>query len=409
MAHRSAADLQSRYSQHFSGRASTSSLSSPPPATPLSATHPNHPYSHPHSYHPVSQPSLPPLAHSRYSSADFYALQTPPGETPAASASPSASSGLLHHPHLPRHDLDSDSDDDDGAGFGTYKDFGAVSRQSMATAPKSGSARISQAPTLVSNPTGTSIFHTLDKLKLDTVETVNPPLLAKQDWRAGEGLREKDIHKAEKAIRKREEMREIAGEYVDKFRSRWKTLVPLILLSTVTLIVVLYFCIPRVPTITFINPKVPHPAFNSTDLAPFISGADPISFSFDATLSFAIDASASYVPVKYKEFGITVRLQETQGVIATESWKGGAISVPGRKVTSYEFPIVFSGNYSSAYDPTFQIMQSACAHVYPTTYRPPLNLTMEISSNIIGVVNAPNRTASLHTVDCPIQWPSDAS
>ncbi|GAA5897146.1 hypothetical protein JCM5296_002239 [Sporobolomyces johnsonii] len=406
MAHRSAADLQSRYSQHFSGRASTSSSSPPPPATPVSATHPNHPYSHSHSYHPVSQPSLPPLAHSRYSSADFYALQTPPTGTPAASASASASSALLHPP---RHDQDSDSDDDDGAGFGTYKDFGAVSRQSMATTPKRGSARISQAPTLASNPSGTSIFHTLDKLKLDTVETVNPPRLAKQDWRAGEGLREKDIHKAEKAIRKREEMREIAGEYVDKFRSRWKTLTPLILLSAVTLILVLYFCVPRVPTITFINPKVPHPAFNSTDLAPFISGADPVSFSFDATLSFAIDASASYVPVKYNEFGITVRLQETQGVIATESWKGGAISVPGRRITSYEFPIVFSGNYSSAYDPTFQIMQSACAHIYPTTYRPPLNLTMEVSSNIIGVVNAPNRTASLHTVDCPIQWSSDAS
>lgn len=148
-----------------------------------------------------------------------------------------------------------------------------------------------------------------------------------------------------------------------------------------------YFLIPRTPTITFDSPKVPSPALfataasNDSSSAPYVSSADPTSFRFDASLALAIDASASYLAVNYHSFDLTVRLQETGGVVARQSYGSGDISVPARRVTSYEvrglairrlasspgllrlrrltllsatsqFPITFFGNYTNSADPT---------------------------------------------------------
>lgn len=122
-----------------------------------------------------------------------------------------------------------------------------------------------------------------------------------------------------------------------------------------------YFLIPRTPTISFDSPYAPSPAFTANDSSPYISSADPTSFSFDASIAFAsaftrclsfdsgdqelmlllfelhtVDASKSYLTVNYHSFDLTVRVQETGGIIAQQSYGSGDISVPGRKVTSYE-------------------------------------------------------------------------
>jgi len=53
------------------------------------------------------------------------------------------------------------------------------------------------------------------------------------------------------------------------------------------LILILYFCIPRTPTITFRHQKVPSTVFTSTDETPFITSTDPVSYSFRGNLIFA--------------------------------------------------------------------------------------------------------------------------
>ena len=186
---------------------------------------------------------------------------------------------------------------------------------------------------------------------------------------------------------------------------------------TPSAILLCYFLIPRTPTITFDSPKVPSPAFFANDSAPYISSADPTAFNFQASIAFAstlsfclplffsggrkpyepllskqysfallgktVDASASYLAVNYHSFDLTVRLQETGGIVAQQSYGSGEISVPARRVTSYEvgpgsanplipllastpeghscsqalslpsqFPITFAGNYTNANNPT---------------------------------------------------------
>lgn len=52
--------------------------------------------------------------------------------------------------------------------------------------------------------------------------------------------------------------------------------------------------------------------------------------------TLAVDSSASYLPVHYRSFAITVRLQETDGVVATQKWDAGEIKVQPKRVTSYQ-------------------------------------------------------------------------
>lgn len=246
---------------------------------------------------------------------------------------------------------------------------------------------------------------------------IDAPILSKTDWKRGEPIKEKHNHDAEKQRRKRDRVK---GEVMDvgfgigEFVKRnWKWIVPLLVFLSVAAILLCYFLIPRTPTITFDSPKVPSPAFfanaNANDSAPYISSADPTAFSFQASIAFAIDASASYLAVNYHSFDLTVRLQETGGIVAQQSYGSGEISVPARRVTSYEFPITFAGNYTNANNPTYAAIRSACAHKYATIYRPPLNLTVSVSSSIVGVVNSPTRIARLDAVDCPVEWLKTAS
>ncbi|GAA6061206.1 hypothetical protein JCM10212_001527 [Sporobolomyces blumeae] len=453
MAYRDSSDYQSRYESRLSPPASPAyppgSPSGSGPASPLPVAS----RSRSPEYAPLAQPTPPHLAHARYSSADLYAVSnaahSPPLEPEHERQEPllahdgrQAGGGQRLQPATQGpgqgrgtwHDSDdSDSDDDGGAGFGTYRDFQSVQNPARPRA----SQRLSTAPTLSSLPNygnhgnGSTYAlreHRSSTAKFDSMshlggvagaggagkqsamyeETVALPKISR-DWEPGEGLDEKNDRKYARSRRKRREAKGVMMEYVDWAKRRWRWLLPAFIAFLVALVLALYFCIPRTPTVTFFSSKVPKKVFTSTDENPFITSTEPVGYSFAANLIFAIDASDSYVPVKYSSFGLTVKLRETGGVIGTETWTGGAIEVPGKKVTSYEFPMMFSGNYSSASDPTFAIMKSSCAHIYPTTYRAPLNLTIEVESSIVGVIGAPTRTASVAVVDCPIQWSGSAN
>ncbi|GAA6014273.1 hypothetical protein JCM11491_005023 [Sporobolomyces phaffii] len=389
------------------------------------------------SYAPVPRPTPPHLAHARYSSADLYAAGPPPDADADAD-----DTGAPHSRPRPRpradgnadwnsdSDSDGSSDDDDGGrgGFGTYRDFNVVggggtrgSRRISHHAPTLSTPRAGGASTYALKDHPSSTFGT-STTKLDApvggagtagrgggaYETVALPKISR-DWDRGEGLDEKNYHRYEKSRRKRKAVTGVLGEYTDKVKHKWKLVVPLFIAFIVALILVLYFCIPRTPTLTFRDSKVPATVFTSTDETPFITSTDPVSYYFNANLILGLDASKSYVPVHYSSFGVTVKLRETGGVIGRTVWDQGEISIPGKQVTSYEFPIYFSGNYTSTSDPTFAIMKSSCAHLYPTTYRAPLNLTVEVESKVVGVVGSARTEASIANVTCPIQWSGSAN
>ncbi|GAA5897113.1 uncharacterized protein JCM6883_006585 [Sporobolomyces salmoneus] len=391
-------------------------------------------------YAPVAQPTPPHLAHSRYSSADLYAIPHQAAQHSTSSPPPSGLGAQGRERGSWRDEAD-DSDSDDssdsdghgggGNGFGTYRDFNDVRPGVGGGGAGRNSRRISQAPTLSTlaprlGGAGGSSYHLKEQTstlagdgssttKLETAalqngayETVAVPKISR-DWDRGEGLDEKNYRRFEKSRRKRKEMKGVVGEYAEKLRRKWKIALPLFIAFIVALILILYFCIPRAPSLTFRDSKVPATVFTSTDENPFITSTDPVSYYFNGNIIMGLDASDSYVPVHYSSFGITVKLRETGGVIGRTTWSDGEIKIPGKKVTSYEFPVNFFGNYTSTSDPTFAVMRSSCAHIYPTTYRAPLNLTVEIESKIVGVVGTKTTQASIANVTCPIQWSGSAN
>lgn len=396
--------------------------------------------------------------HARYSSADLYALHhAPPATATYSDARPSLEAGYGHsargssnseipgaqrYPSSPGA-YDSDEDDDDSPGFASHGDLASVAQRRSQQYPQpqpqqrpySYQPPVEQshrmrpmAPPLLSQTSRMTTksafdFTVAEPASASTTkladELIDAPILSKNDWSHGEAIKAKHEHDAEKQRRKRDrvkgEVLDISFGIGDFVKRNWKWIVPLLAFLSVAAILCCYFLIPRTPTITFDSPKVPSPALfataasNDSSSAPYVSSADPTSFRFDASLALAIDASASYLAVNYHSFDLTLRLQETGGVVARQSYGSGDISVPARRVTSYEFPITFFGNYTNSADPTYQAVRSACAHKYATIYRPPLNLTVSVESTIIGVINPPTRIARLDAVDCPVEWSKTAS
>lgn len=90
----------------------------------------------------------------------------------------------------------------------------------------------------------------------------------------------------------------------------------------------------------------------------------------------AVDASKSYLAVNYHSFDLTVRIQETGGIIAQQSYGSGDISVPGRKVTSYEVSLYFTARKCSAagqaaassFVPDIPYSRLCALHQFPITF-----------------------------------------
>lgn len=219
-------------------------------------------------------------------------------------------------------------------------------------------------------------------------ETIDAPILSRADWAPGEAAREKHEHSTEKKRRKRQNLAgEVKGARDGVFgfvRRNWKWLLPLFLVLSVACVLLSLSrsssralsdvvvppaavpsssatsssrarrrsrsTRPRCP-----NPPLPRPTPSPTSLRPTrrassstATSSSPVRPTFprlrpllelddaDPPLLLAVDASDSYLPVKYNTFGLTVRMQETEAIIAQATWDNGEISVPAKKVTSYE-------------------------------------------------------------------------
>lgn len=322
-----------------------------PPLAP-----PDRTSSHSPLYAPLAHPTPPHLAHSRYSSADLYALQ--PESSGGEPQSQTASTGLLPQQNSPfrdRDEDDSDSSDDGegggGGGFGTYRDFNQENRnhrQSRNMPPLNSRMSTSGTMSTLQNPSGGggSTYqlkeHMSSTAKFEgggAYETVAMPKIS-GDWSRGEGLNEKNDKKFAKSRKKRREMKGFVGRVYENSKRKWKIVLPATLLfllgcalfhSTLSmvenftdrvtanvdrLILILYFCIPRTPTITFRHQKVPSTVFTSTDENPFITSTDPVSYSFRGNLIFArtfllspffpsLSLSLEFADSKSSHFGCT--------------------------------------------------------------------------------------------------------
>ena len=193
-------------------------------------------------YAPLAHPTPPHLAHSRYSSADLYALQPDTGGGSEGQPQ-TASTNLLpqqnNSPYRDHHEEeDSDSsDEEEGGGFGTYRDFSQVEKNRQSRLPPPLNPRMSTSGTMstLQNPGGGSTYQLKEqisstaKFEGGAYETVAMPKIS-GDWSRGEGLNEKNDRKFAKSRRKRQEMKGFVGGTWEKAKRKWKIVVPAVLL-----------------------------------------------------------------------------------------------------------------------------------------------------------------------------------
>lgn len=178
-------------------------------------------------------------------------------------------------------------------------------------------------------------------------ETVPSTNLSQTDWT------KQELNDVRPDVIRRKEFnnkRRACGDYL-KEGKRWRTLVFVVFAFLVSLGLILYFTIPRAPLFQLLS-RTP---LTSDDKNATTSSRLPTTFNFNANLSIAVDARASYVPVHFTALSLVVSDLDTGGQIATGTLDGR--TVPGRVITPVTIPLLFSplnGGYKNASDPTCQ-------------------------------------------------------
>lgn len=170
---------------------------------------------------------------------------------------------------------------------------------------------------------------------------------------------------------------------------------------TTSLIVVLFFTIPRAAVWSWYQPD-PVMVYNDTAVITRI----PANFSFGADLHLLVDATSSWLPVRFSNVQATVYDVQSNKIIAQGNKK--SFTVQNKKDQPVVFPIQFSYVAFNTSDTTWSDMYNACQFQFTGVQRADLKWTVEIRQGIVGMVTKPVSTDSFTGVNCPFQF-SDQS
>ncbi|KAL1413307.1 hypothetical protein Q8F55_001063 [Vanrija albida] len=167
------------------------------------------------------------------------------------------------------------------------------------------------------------------------------------------------------------------------------------------LIVVLFFTIPRAAVWQWYDAD-PVLVYNETAVLTRV----PANFSFDADLHLLVDASTSWLPVRFSNVQATVYDVQSQKIIAQGNKK--SFTVQNKKDQPVVFPIHFQYIGINTSDTTWAAMYDACQFQFNGVERADLKWTVEVRQSIIGMVTKPVSTDSFTGVKCPFQFSDKA-
>ncbi|TXT15757.1 hypothetical protein VHUM_00260 [Vanrija humicola] len=233
-------------------------------------------------------------------------------------------------------------------------------------------------------------------------EMVSVPVLG-PEWEKGElhansrrGKREIKADKRSDAVKAwNRDQRGMCG--ISWLTRKWFVFIAFFFVAA--LVVVLFFTIPRAAVWTWYQPD-PVLVNNETAVLTRI----PANFSFDADLHLLVDASSSWLPVRFSNVQATVYDVQTSKIIAQGNKK--SFSVKNKKDQPVVFPISFKYVAFNTSDPTWSDMYDACQYQFNGVKRADLKWTVEIRQGIVGLVNKPVSTDSFTGIDCPFEFSS---
>lgn len=339
---------------------------------------------------------------------------------------------------------DSDSDEDDGQGFGVYKDtqesdkrYKNVNIDTNVYRDDPYAQNRTDSNGYLNSPSTTVGGGTPNYLQTGESSSLKKPMEYKKsdlvhmpalgsDWAPDEGRNDKDwegkpqmIDKPKWANRKNEMANAQAGvrnsirEWLAGrnkacgWFGRIQGLVLLVILL-ITLALMLYFFIPRVPSLAYNNQQL---MVGDNSTASF-KRADPIGFSFDAKINLAFDARNSYLSPKVSNLVVIVEDLSTAG--ALEIGRGNSdqdvISLNTKDYTPFSATVHFKYSASAITDPLWSSYYTACAHMWPgNSTRPTVNLAIGVSYKVSGISGEQFESTVLNSIGCPVELSANAA
>ncbi|UZJ52109.1 hypothetical protein CBS101457_001429 [Exobasidium rhododendri] len=167
--------------------------------------------------------------------------------------------------------------------------------------------------------------------------------------------------------------------------------------SLAALGVMLYFVIPRVPTIAVqtVTPLVAVPDGGSME-----THLVPTNFSMDMKINLRADNTGGWIATKVNKMNMKVYDITTSKLVGEGTMN--AQSFPGRKQKTFQFPVSFAyASINATGDATWLHWVNACGPKYTNTARQALSLQLSITMDIAGLIGSKGTSAQLADLECP--------
>ncbi|KAJ2958261.1 hypothetical protein NQZ79_g6133 [Umbelopsis isabellina] len=173
----------------------------------------------------------------------------------------------------------------------------------------------------------------------------------------------------------------------------YRICIPCWLVFVVAVVLIWYFCWPRVPTLTIGDSTVKD--------GPFWGPNNQPSLQSDWFVNITIDNTANWIPTRINNIAFTVLDTGTQQVVGTGNTD--ALTIPGRSVMPFNLTMNINYTATSTSDQTFNDLYNACGP-QKMGAPPQLNIDFQATFNIWGIVWHPVVDALTDSdgFDCPL-------
>ena len=163
--------------------------------------------------------------------------------------------------------------------------------------------------------------------------------------------------------------------------------------------------------------QVPAFEFDSTQPLQAIAGGTntsetilfnriPANFTFPALVSVSANTDSSYIPVHITSLTSQIYDLETNQLVGNGTWSG---HLKAKSQTQIKLPVTFAYAAINASDTTWLDFYDACAHIYPGTVRPTLNIRLHLDIKIAGRPGSSGTSTPISFIECPYELPSNSA
>ncbi|KAJ7046467.1 hypothetical protein C8F04DRAFT_1173402 [Mycena alexandri] len=241
------------------------------------------------------------------------------------------------------------------------------------------------------------------------VEMVTVPALG-PEWKKSEM---RDMTKAGKREKKAESRRQLWQDWTRGNRGgKWLTKRVIVFFCfglVAIIVVVIAFCIPRVPSFSLSNNT---PLANATgswaSAVPTEFSRVPANFSFPAFIDLQADTTGNYIPLKFQHLRAQVYDLDSDFLIGTGDL--GHKTLPAKAFPDVQIPINFTYSATNDSDTTWNNWYDACKNKdrFASGDRPGVRFRLILQMVITGLPGTHTTSTQVSNANCPIELPSNS-